>query len=74
MEQGELDTAFKALRVLTVSRRESPMSLAMAFLLQAKIAHRKGEGRQGLMWARKALSEDKDLVEAAEFLKEIEGR
>lgn len=71
MELGEHEVALKALRVLTVSRRESSMSLARAFFYQAKIAHSKGESRQAQMWARRALSEDPELTEAEDFLKEI---
>lgn len=72
MELGDYEAALKALRVVTVSRRESPMSLAKAFYYQAKIAHFKDEDRQAQMWARRALSEDKDYQEAIDFLNELE--
>jgi hypothetical protein len=43
----------------------------MAFLLQAKIAHERGESRRALLWARKARSEDPELTEADDFLQMI---
>jgi hypothetical protein len=43
----------------------------MAFLLQAQIAHQRGEARRALLWARKARSEDPELTEAEEFLRQI---
>lgn len=71
MELGDHTVALKALRVVTVSRRESPLSLAMAFLYQAQIALAKGEERQAQMWARRALSEDTKLEAAIKFLEEM---
>lgn len=71
MELGDHTVALKALRVVTVSRRESPLSLAMAFLYQAQIAMAKGEKRQAQMWARRALSEDAELEAAVQFLDEL---
>ncbi len=68
---GELDVALGALRAVTLSKEDGPMSKAMAFLMQARIAHQRGEGRRALLWARKAKSEDPDLVEAQEFLEEL---
>jgi tetratricopeptide (TPR) repeat protein len=72
MDVGDHTTAQKALRVVTVSRRESSMSLATAFLYQAKIAAAKGEKRQAQMWARRALTEEPDHQAAAEYLRELE--
>ncbi len=68
---GELDVALGALRAITLSKEDGPMSKAQAFLMQARIAHQRGEGRRALLWARKAKSEDPDLAEANEFLAEL---
>jgi tetratricopeptide (TPR) repeat protein len=73
MELGELDLALSALRVITVSKVESSLSRAAAFLMQAKIAHKRGEQRRALMWAHRAHEEDPDLAEAAELLEELGG-
>lgn len=73
MELGELDLALSALRVITVSKVESPLSRARAFLMQAQIAHQRGETRRALMWAHRAHEEDPDLVEASEFLEILGG-
>ncbi|HJL21950.1 MAG TPA: tetratricopeptide repeat protein, partial [Polyangiaceae bacterium LLY-WYZ-15_(1-7)] len=71
-ELGELDLALNALRAVTLSKSEDgPMSRAEAFLMQAKIAHQKGEGRRALLWARKAKSEDPQLEEAQAFLEQL---
>ncbi len=71
IELGELDAALGALRAVTLSKSQGPMSRARAFLLQAKIAHQKGEARRALLWARKAKSEDPELTEAMEFLAQL---
>ncbi len=71
MQLGDHDTALNALRVVTLNKTEGPMSRAMAFLLQARIAHERGEARRALLWARKAKSEDPELAEAEEFLRMI---
>ncbi|MEO0326157.1 MAG: hypothetical protein AAF447_24625 [Myxococcota bacterium] len=67
----ELDVALMALRAVTLSKEEGPMSRAEAFLMQARIAHTRGEARRALLWARKARSEDPKLLEAEVFLKEL---
>ena len=67
----ELDVALMALRAVTLSKEEGPMSRAEAFLMQARIAHTRGEARRALLWARKARSEDPSLLEAEVFLKEL---
>jgi tetratricopeptide (TPR) repeat protein len=71
MELGEHDVALGALRVVTLNKTEGPMSRAMAFLLQARIAHERGEARRAILWARKAKSEDPALVEADQFLQQL---
>lgn len=71
MQLGDMDLALVALRAVTLSKTDGPMSRAMAFLLQARIAHQKGEARRALLWARKAKTEDPELTEAAEFLRQL---
>ncbi|MEM9189130.1 MAG: tetratricopeptide repeat protein [Myxococcota bacterium] len=71
MGLNEFDVALNALRVVTLNKTEGPMSRAMAFLLQARIAHERGEARRAILWARKARSEDPALHEVEEFLASI---
>jgi len=71
MDLGDHDAALNALRVVTLNKTEGPMGRGMAFLLQAKIAHQRGEARRALLWARKARSEDPELEEAAEVLRAL---
>jgi len=70
-ELGDLDVALSALRAVTLSRTDGPMSRAQAFLMQAQIAHERGEARRALLWARKAKQEDPELTEAGEFLAQL---
>lgn len=71
IELGELDLALRALRAVTVSKIESPLSVARGFLMQAQIAHQRGDDRRAAMLARKAHEEDPDLVAAAELIKRL---
>lgn len=71
IELNELEVAMNALRAVTLSKADGPMSRAMAFLWQAKIAYSQGEERRALLWARKARSEDPDLQDAADFLAQL---
>jgi len=71
MELGDQDVALNALRVVTLNKTDGPMSRAVAFLLQARIAHQRGEARRALLWARKARSEDPELADAEAFLREL---
>jgi lipopolysaccharide biosynthesis regulator YciM len=73
MELGDYDLALSALRVVTVSKVDGPLSRAQAFLMQARIAHIRGEARRAMMWAHRACDEDPELQDAADFLKEIGG-
>ncbi len=68
---GDLDTALAALRAVTLSKKPGPMSRAQAFLMQAEIAHQKGEARRALLWARKAKTEDPELAAVDDFLRAI---
>ncbi|MEM6961320.1 MAG: hypothetical protein AAF550_06195, partial [Myxococcota bacterium] len=72
MGMGEHDVALNALRAVTLTKVPGPMSRATAYLLQARIAHARGEDRKAVLWARKARSEDPELQEAEAFLSEID--
>jgi tetratricopeptide (TPR) repeat protein len=54
---GDLDLALKALRLITANNAPGPISLADAFLRQARIAERKGERERAVMFARRAAQE-----------------
>lgn len=71
MELGDYETALNALRTITLARTEGPISRAMAYLLQAKIAHQRGESRRALLWARKAREVDPVLDGVDAFLREL---
>ncbi|MGB0679973.1 MAG: hypothetical protein ACPGUV_09965, partial [Polyangiales bacterium] len=71
LDLQQYDTALQALRAITLMRTEGPMSRAMAFLLQAKVWHERGEVRRAELWAKKARSEDPSLQEAEEFLQQL---
>src|SRR5690606_22234949 len=68
---GDDETALKALRVVTLLKTPGPMSKAVAFLRQAQIAHRQGDGQKAILWARRARLEDESLMEAQEFLQQL---
>lgn len=71
MDLNEHETALNALRAITLARSDGPMSRAMAFLWQARIAYQRGEARRAILWARKARQEDPNLGEAETFLREL---
>lgn len=71
MDLGDHETALNALRAITLAKNEGPISRAMAYLLQARIAHQRGESRRALLWARKAREVDPTLEEVDAFLKEL---
>lgn len=68
LEAGDLDRALTALRTITVSSIESRLSRPRALLMQAQIAHQKGEATRAMAWASRAHQEDPSLAEAAELL------
>ncbi len=67
-EMGDLDRALTALRTITVSSIESRLSRPHALLMQARIAHQRGETTRAMAWASRAKQEDPSLDEAAELL------
>jgi tetratricopeptide (TPR) repeat protein len=68
---SDFDLAVKALRAVTLLPSPGPMSTAMAFYRQARIAQRNGDRPRAVIFAKRALQEDPRLMEAAEFLKQI---
>jgi thioredoxin-like negative regulator of GroEL len=69
------DLATKALRIITVHQAAGSLSTAVAFLRQAKIAHRRGETERAVLFARRAVQEatqdDPVMTESQEFLKSV---
>jgi tetratricopeptide (TPR) repeat protein len=71
----DYDLATKALRIITVHQAAGSLSTAVAFLRQAKIAHRRGETDRAVLFARRAVQEatqgDPVALESQEFLKSV---
>jgi tetratricopeptide (TPR) repeat protein len=71
----DYDLATKALRIITVHQAAGSLSTAVAFLRQAKIAHRRGETDRAVLFARRAVQEatqgDPVAAESQEFLKSV---
>ena len=65
------DLAVKVLRTITLIDGECPITRTMAFLRQAKIAHRRGDRQRAILWARKAKHEDANSTDVLEFLAEL---
>lgn len=65
------DLAVKVLRTITLIDGECPINRTMAFLRQAKIAHRRGDRQRAILWARKAKHEDATSTEVLDFLAEL---
>jgi tetratricopeptide (TPR) repeat protein len=53
-EAGDDELALKALRLIVAHAAPGPISVAEAFLRQARIAHRRGETERAIMFARRA--------------------
>jgi tetratricopeptide (TPR) repeat protein len=68
---GQHETALKALRAVTLMKSPGPMTRAVAFLRQGQIALQQGDQRRAVFLAKKALTEDAQLAEAQQFLKEL---
>ncbi len=68
------DIAMKVLRAITMmDSGECPISKAQAYARQARIAHRTGDPKRAIFWARRATQEDPFLEEAAVLLRQLEG-
>lgn len=72
MALGEDETALRALRAIALMKNPAPMSRAIAFSRQGIIAGKQGDKKKAAFFARKALLEDPQLVEAQELLKRSE--
>ncbi len=72
-EFGQLEVAVKALKAITLMKAPKPITRAMAYLRQAKIAQHQGDARKAVMLAKKAQSEDAHLEEAQAFLAQLSG-
>jgi tetratricopeptide (TPR) repeat protein len=72
---GDHELATKALRLITVHQSPGSLSVAVAFLRQAKIAHRRGETDRAVLFARRAVQEadqnDPVVAESQEFLRSV---
>jgi tetratricopeptide (TPR) repeat protein len=73
-EMGEYETALKALRALAALKDPAPLSRALIYVKQARIAQLQGDPHKALILTRKALTEDSALIEARELLSELGGR
>ena len=71
----DYDLATKALRIITVHQAAGSLSTAVAFLRQARIAHRRGETDRAVLFARRAVQEaaqdDPVAAESQEFLRSV---
>jgi thioredoxin-like negative regulator of GroEL len=72
-EAGQLEVAVKALKAITLMKTPKPLSRAMAYLRQAKIAQHQGDLRKASLLAKKAQSEDPSLEDAHTFLAQLNG-
>ncbi len=70
-ELEEWDMAVWALKTIALMKTGAPITRAEVFLRQGKISLRRGDQRRAMLFARQALQEDSELVEAKEFLDEI---
>ena len=68
---GDLDTALKALRAITMLKSDAPMTRAEAFYRQAVIVAQKGEPRRAVLWAKKAKAENANFPGVDRLLAEL---
>ena len=67
------DVAMRVLRTITMmDSGECPISKAEAYARQARIAHRTGDSKRAIFWARRATQEDPELEEAHALLRRLE--
>jgi hypothetical protein len=75
-DAGDDELALKALRLIVAHNAPGPISVAEAFLRQARIAHRRGETERAIMFARRASHDatkgDPIYLEARGFLEASE--
>lgn len=68
---GDDDLALKALRTITLHAPRGPMTPAVAFYRQARIAARQGDKQRAIIFAKRALQENPQLDLAEELLREL---
>ncbi|MCA9661138.1 MAG: tetratricopeptide repeat protein [Myxococcales bacterium] len=67
------DVAMRVLRTITMmDNGECPITKAQAYARQARIAHRTGDSKRAIFWARRATQEDPELEEAHSLLRRLE--
>ncbi|MCB9569212.1 MAG: tetratricopeptide repeat protein [Myxococcales bacterium] len=67
------DVAMRVLRTITMMENgECPITKAQAYARQARIAHRTGDSKRAIFWARRATQEDPELEEAHTLLRHLE--
>ena len=71
-ELQDYDLALKPLRAISLMDTPGPISRTMALLWEAKIEHARGNRAKAELWAKKALREDPEFMEAQEFLSQIQ--
>jgi hypothetical protein len=71
---GKYDLALKMFRALSLMDYPTPLTHAMAFLEQARLAMILRNPGQAELWARKALQRDPHLEPAAELLAHLTAR
>lgn len=68
---GDDDLALRALRVVAASPVKDSKVLALAYLRQARIAHRAKDRARAIIFVKRALQEDPDLAEARALLDQL---
>ena len=73
MELEQLDLAGRALRAVTLSKTQGPMSKGLAYQYMGEIARRQGDPKRALMLLKRALAEDPTLEGARALVDALEG-
>jgi len=68
---GDDDLALRALRVVAANPVKDPKALALAYLRQARIAHRAKDRARAIIFVKRALQEDPALEEGKALLDEL---
>ena len=68
---GDDDLALRALRVVAANPVKDPKALAVAYLRQARIAHRGKDRARAIIFVKRALQEDPTLEEGKALLDEL---
>jgi tetratricopeptide (TPR) repeat protein len=68
---GDDDLALRALRVVAANPVKDPRILALAYLRQARIAHRAKDRSRAIIFVKRALQENPDLEEARALLDQL---